>query len=98
MCRRCGEPDRRGSAAARRARKRWLLTEFGNGNTCPCVWCGKSLNWFTLQQDRLVPGGPYRRGNLVPACRGCNIGRIAESIPDGCEHGPVGTLTAAECA
>lgn len=97
MCRRCGEPDRRGKARERRARKRWLLKEFGDGVTCPCTWCGKTLTFTTLQQDRLVPGGPYRRDNLVPACGPCNIGRNAEHIPEGCEYGPVGTLTAADC-
>jgi hypothetical protein len=94
MCRRCGEPDRRGSARARRARKLWLLATFGDGTECPCFWCGTSLSLFTLQQDRLVPGGPYRRENLVPACGRCNIARNGASIPDGCHYGPVGTLTA----
>jgi hypothetical protein len=96
MCRRCGEPDRRGSAASRRARKRWLLTTFGDGRTCPCFWCEKPLTWLTVQQDRIVPGGPYRRANLVPACAGCNLTR--HLIPDGCAYGPVGGLTAAEAA
>lgn len=94
MCRRCGEPDRRGSARNRRARKQWLLTKFGDGAQCPCTWCGVTLTVFTLQQDRLVPGGPYRRDNLVPACARCNIARNGESIPEGCDYGPVGTLTA----
>jgi hypothetical protein len=96
MCRRCGEPDRRGSARARRARKQWLLAAFGDGVECPCFWCGTALNLLTLQQDRLVPGGPYRRENLVPACSGCNIARNGASIPEGCRYGPVGALTAAD--
>lgn len=98
MCRRCGEPDRRGSAARRRARKRWLLDTFGDGTTCPCTWCGTALTWDTLQQDRLVPGGPYRRNNLVPACAGCNIARNGDAIPEGCDYGPVGDLTAQDVA
>jgi hypothetical protein len=96
MCRRCGDPDRRGSARARRARKQWLLAAFGDGVECPCFWCGTALNLLTLQQDRLVPGGPYRRENLVPACSGCNIARNGASIPEGCRYGPVGALTAAD--
>jgi hypothetical protein len=96
MCRRCGEPDRRGNTRNRRARKQWLLAKFGNGIECPCTWCGTTLTFATLQQDRIVPGGPYRRDNLVPACGKCNIARNLFNIPDGCEYGPVGSLNAAE--
>src|SRR5882757_2182728 len=93
MCRRCGERDRRGSAERRRARKRWLLKEFGDGTTVDCFWgCGTTLNFGTVQQDRIVPGGPYRRDNLVPSCADCNIKRTAANIPDGCYYGPVGDL------
>lgn len=96
MCRRCGEPDRRPNAADRRAQKRWLLTTFGNGDgsTCPCFWCQTPLSFATVQRDRIVPGGPYRRENLVPSCGPCNIARTGAHIPDGCEYGPVGDLTA----
>lgn len=99
MCRRCGERDRRGNAADRRARKHWLLTAYGDGATAACTWCEKPLNFVTVQQDRLVPGGPYRRDNVVPACADCNIRREAASIPDGCFYGrvdePADTTTAA---
>jgi hypothetical protein len=96
MCRRCGEPDRRGFARDRRARKQRLLDKFGNGVECPCTWCGTTLTWATLQQDRIVPGGPYRRDNLAPSCGPCNIARRLFDIPDGCEYGPVGNETATE--
>ena len=96
MCRRCGEPDRRGKARDRRARKHWLLATFGDGAECPCFWCGTPLSMATLQQDRLVAGGPYRRDNIVPACARCNIARHGHEIPDGCEYGPVGSLTGAD--
>jgi hypothetical protein len=96
MCRRCGEPDRRGSARNRRARKAYLLAAFGNGVQCPCIWCGTTLTFATLQQDRLVAGGPYRRDNLVPSCGRCNIARRLLDIPDGCQYGPVGSETAAD--
>jgi len=71
-CKRHGG-DHRGSAASRRARKLWLLRVFGNGETCECVHgCGTILTFATLEQDRIVPGGPYRRENLQPSCRPCN--------------------------
>lgn len=45
MCRRCGEPDRRGPARARRIRKSKLLagagveSPGGNGVITVCTWC-----------------------------------------------------------
>lgn len=96
MCRKCGEPDRRGSARNRRARKRWMLKTFGDGITCTCWLCGVELTYLTVTADRIVPGGPYRRSNIAPACMGCNIAR--SNAPEGCAFGPVGTLAAAEAA
>lgn len=89
MCRRCGEPDKRGSAAQRRRRAQSLLDEFGNGVVCPCVWCGELVGvvagWLRvagyvlpvgkLEQDRLDPLGSYFRRNVVPACGPCNRAR-----------------------
>jgi len=75
VCRRCGEPDRRGSAVARRKRKQWLLDTFGWGSGVKCWYCPKVLTLKTVTQDRIVPGGPYRRSNLLPACLDCNIER-----------------------
>lgn len=46
MCRKCGEPDRRGSSSRRRRRRAQLLegaggiTTGGNGVMTGCVWCG----------------------------------------------------------
>lgn len=65
----------RGNAAARRARKGWLLTQFGDGETCPCYRCGRALSVGMVEADRKVPGilgGTYRRENLRPACADCN--------------------------
>jgi len=65
----------RGNAAARRARKLWLLTSFGDGQTCPCYRCGAHLSLSMVEADRKVPGilgGSYRRENLRPACGACN--------------------------
>lgn len=67
--------EKRGSAADRRARKLWMLATWGTGKTCPCVHCGKRLNYETVEADRIVPGGSYRRENVQPACRACNLAR-----------------------
>lgn len=63
MCRRCGEPDLRGSAEARRRRKRWLLSPDniwgGDGEKVPC-WnydeCGSMLTFESMEVDRIIPG------------------------------------------
>lgn len=75
--------DLRGSSAARRARKGYLLTVWGNGETCPCIYCGHSLIAATLEADRIIPGsegGSYRRDNIIPACRSCNVARLDKSL------------------
>lgn len=41
----------------------------------PCFYCGSKKN---IQQDHVLPinkGGPHKEGNLVPACRTCNISK-----------------------
>ena len=78
--------DKRGNAASRRARKQWLLGAIedprlgwapfgGNGTEVPCVFCEKSLTFATVEADRIVAGGSYRRENVQPACRPCNLAR-----------------------
>lgn len=67
--------DKRGSAASRRARKTWLLKHFGDGTTAACVHCGETLTFATLQADRIVPGGSYRRDNVQPSCAKDNNAR-----------------------
>ena len=67
----------RGSAGARRARKLWLLAEFGDGEQAPCSFgCGTVVTFETISVDRHpVPGcqgGRYVRGNIRPACLPCN--------------------------
>lgn len=67
----------RGSAADRRARRQWLLDEFGDGTTTACAYgCGTRVDIKTMSVDRYpVPGcqgGTYRRGNIRPACGPCN--------------------------
>jgi len=76
-CKRHGG-DKRGNSYARRARKMWLLgtPKFGGtGTHVPCVHCGTQLGYDEVEADRIVPGGSYRRDNVQPACRACNLGR-----------------------
>jgi hypothetical protein len=68
--------DKRGSSADRRRRREWLLATFGDGEIAPCWWgCGRDLDQATVEADRIIPGGSYRRDNIVPACRPCNLAR-----------------------
>lgn len=75
--------DSRGSSYSRRARRAWLLSNFGSGRSCPCRWCGKRLTNKTLTVDRVLPGylgGSYRRENIVPACWRCNRSRFSKKM------------------
>jgi hypothetical protein len=78
-----GNGGDRGSAAARRSRKGYLLTVWGDGETCPCLFCGASLTFATVEADRVIPGslgGSYRRENVIPACRRCNAQRGDKTV------------------
>ncbi|AON96716.1 HNH endonuclease [Mycobacterium phage Gengar] len=65
----------RGSAAARRRRKQWLLDKFGDGTTCTCSTCPTVLTFDTITVDRYpiagVDGGRYVHGNIRPQCSLC---------------------------
>lgn len=108
MCRKCGEPDRRGSSKVRRHRRKRLLegaggSYGGNGVITVCAWChcllgehagylavgGRRLPIRRLEQDRIMPGGPYALYNLVPACGPCNKGRAYDEqvFDEGCWFG-----------
>lgn len=67
--------EKRGNSRDRRIRKLWMLTTFGDGLHCPCTHCKKELTYETVEADRIVPGGSYRRENVQPACRRCNAQR-----------------------
>jgi hypothetical protein len=81
--------DKRGSNGDRKRRREWLVSEAagtmqngewvafgGNGLTVQCWWgCGTPLTMQTVEADRIVAGGSYRRDNIVPACRPCNLAR-----------------------
>lgn len=67
----------RGSSKDRKARKLWLLKEFGDGEEAPCSFgCGTMVTYTTITVDRYpVPGilgGKYTRDNIRPACGFCN--------------------------
>lgn len=67
--------DKRGKAKDRARRKTWMLWKFGDGTTAPCVHCGHGLDFTSVEQDRIIPGGSYARTNIQPSCRPCNIRR-----------------------
>lgn len=82
-----GGPDLRGNSKDRKRRKEWMLTEFGDGTSAPCAFCGGSLTYETITADRHpIPGckgGRYIRGNIRPACSDCNSedgGRLGAAI------------------
>lgn len=59
-----------------RALKTWMLSEFGDGITAPCAFCGKHLLYSEITKDRFPiagrHGGRYVKGNIRPACMSCN--------------------------
>lgn len=67
--------EKRGNSKDRRARKLWMLASFGDGTVAPCVHCLNELSYETIEADRIIPGGSYRRDNVQPACRTCNLSR-----------------------
>ena len=64
--------DPRGSSDDRLRRKLWMLAMFGDRESCPCTHCGCKLTLTTLEADRIVPGGSYKRTNIQPSCGPCN--------------------------
>lgn len=66
----------RGSSYARRARKQWLLDEFGDGTEAECSFCHRTVTFSTISVDRYpIPGcegGRYVKGNIRPSCNSCN--------------------------
>ena len=73
--------EKRGNSTDRRRRRKWMLAKWGDGETCQCVHCGTMLTDATVEVDRIIPGalgGTYRRENIQPACRRCNLERAAD--------------------
>jgi hypothetical protein len=56
-----------------------MLSQWGDGDKCPCVHCGLVLNYDSVEADRIVPGGSYCRSNVQPSCRACNLSRSNNS-------------------
>lgn len=70
--------DPRGNSSNRRARKLWLLKTFGIGTHAPCVHCGEQQTYETMQVDRIIEGGTYRRENVQVSCPTCNHHRSSK--------------------
>lgn len=81
------ERNVRGSAKDRRTRKLWMLSPVsgfgGNGTSVPCVHCGRWCSFVSVEADRKIPGGSYRRDNIQPACKPCNLSRSNNVEWDG---------------
>jgi 5-methylcytosine-specific restriction enzyme A len=71
-----GEQIRRERARARELRRtQWWKRRRASGI---CHYCGGRFAPQTLTMDHVVPlvrGGRSTRGNVVPACKGCNAGK-----------------------
>lgn len=66
MCRTCGEPDLRGSAARRRGRRKRLLEGagpggVGNGTITVCFWCDVLLGDRRGYLAVTLPDGTHKR-------------------------------------
>lgn len=59
----------------------------GNGGRLPCFWCGKPLDWFGFEFEKLMVDHlnhdrhNNEPTNLVPSCNSCNAGRMIGSRP-----------------
>lgn len=51
------------------------LEEFIILRRYPCVYCGGPLSEASHSLDRLDPGGPYSKDNVVACCWSCNKAR-----------------------
>lgn len=80
-----GTADRRGNPTDRRNRKIFLLSARagfgGDGASVPCFYCGTPLTFETVQADRVIADGSYRRDNIRPADQVCNNLRRAAGNP-----------------
>lgn len=69
----------RGNTDDRRARRRWLVENYGVGRGfVRCWWCARKIRKFEV--DRIIcghKGGRYVRWNIVPACPECNRTKCA---------------------
>lgn len=71
----------RGNVRNRAARRKWLLATFDKdlGPDRARCWldlspaCLEYVDARSLTVDRIHPGGSYRRDNIQPACRPCQV-------------------------
>lgn len=81
----------RGNSKDRAARKKWMLSHFGNGVMANCWECRTPVDYETMVIDRIIPGkdgGRYVRGNIRPQCHSCSriqgyeygVGRIHKEM------------------
>lgn len=74
--------DKRGNSRNRRVRKLRMLSDpkfKGTGNSVPCVHCGISCDYDSVEADRIIPGGSYAYHNVQPSCGPCNKQRGDDS-------------------
>jgi hypothetical protein len=79
-----GGDDRPGSQRRKQLRQ-GMLDEYGDGTTCPCVNCGRTLDITTVSMDRIIPGadnGRYVPANLIPMDYDCNRARSDSDFSD----------------
>ncbi len=84
----------RGNSRDRHVRTAKLLSKFGDGQHCACVYCGRVLDANTLTQDKIYTadeGGRYKMANLLPACFDCNSHRNDTPLDAGVFSGPAST-------
>lgn len=66
--------------------RQWLLTEYGDGVSAPCSFCGKALTIRNVTIDHYpIPaclGGTIAHENVRPACRDCNLADGEEKSND----------------
>lgn len=73
--------EKRGNCRDRARRRAWLLATFDKdlGPTRARCWldlvpgCLVFVDATTITVDRIEPGGSYRRENIQPACRPCQV-------------------------
>lgn len=73
--------EKRGNSRDRKRRRAWLLATFDQdlGPDLARCWldlspaCQVTVTAATLTVDRINPDGTYRRDNIQPACRPCQI-------------------------
>ena len=66
----------RSNAKDRRRRKQAMFKEFsvgGRNQICGCTYCGVIMDYKRTEVEKLDHMAGYAsKGNLAPACRGCN--------------------------